>query len=58
MNVPRPEFPNPQFERTNWLCLNGEWDFIIDNERNSEEKGYVSKEGFKQKNNSSLWSKK
>ncbi len=49
MNVPRPEFPNPQFERENWMCLNGEWDFIIDNERSGEEKGYVSKEGFKQK---------
>lgn len=28
--IPRSEFPNPQFERKNWLCLNGEWDFRID----------------------------
>ena len=30
MNIPRPEFPNPQFERKNWLCLNGQWDFEFD----------------------------
>lgn len=23
----RSEYPNPQFERSNWLNLNGEWDF-------------------------------
>lgn len=23
----RTEYPNPQFERDNWHCLNGEWDF-------------------------------
>jgi beta-galactosidase/beta-glucuronidase len=28
--VPRPEFPEPQFERTDWLTLNGEWQFAFD----------------------------
>lgn len=28
--IPRPEFPNPQFERENWLNLNGEWMFEMD----------------------------
>lgn len=28
--IPRPEFPNPQFERKNWINLNGEWDFEFD----------------------------
>jgi len=28
--VPRPEFPNPQFERENWLNLNGRWMFEMD----------------------------
>jgi beta-galactosidase/beta-glucuronidase len=28
--VPRPEFPEPQFERTDWLTLNGEWQFGFD----------------------------
>ena len=49
MNIPRPEYPNPQFERENWLNLNGEWDFIIDNECSGEAKGYVNKDGFDQK---------
>jgi beta-galactosidase/beta-glucuronidase len=30
MNIPRPEYPRPQFARTDWLCLNGEWEFEID----------------------------
>jgi succinyl-diaminopimelate desuccinylase len=30
MNIPRPEYPNPQFERKNWVNLNGEWEFEID----------------------------
>lgn len=30
MSLPRPEYPRPQFVRTNWLCLNGEWEFEID----------------------------
>ena len=28
--VPRPEFPQPQFERADWLTLNGEWQFGFD----------------------------
>ena len=23
--IPRPEYPRPQFERTDWINLNGEW---------------------------------
>ncbi|HNT37336.1 MAG TPA: beta-galactosidase, partial [bacterium] len=30
MNIPRPEYPRPQFVRSEWLCLNGEWEFEID----------------------------
>ena len=30
MSIPRSEYPNPQFERKNWLNLNGEWDFEFD----------------------------
>ncbi len=28
--VPRPEYPRPQFVRSDWLCLNGDWQFEID----------------------------
>ena len=30
MTIPRPEYPRPQFVRSDWLCLNGEWEFEID----------------------------
>lgn len=30
MNIPRAEHPKPQFERANWLNLNGVWQFEID----------------------------
>lgn len=30
MNIPRPEYPRPQFVRNDWVNLNGEWDFEID----------------------------
>ena len=28
--IPRPEHPNPQWERKNWKNLNGKWQFEID----------------------------
>ena len=31
MNIPRSEHPKPQFQRDNWINLNGEWAFEIDN---------------------------
>jgi len=30
MNIPRPEHPNPQWERTSWKNLNGIWEFEFD----------------------------
>ncbi|MCL2579495.1 MAG: glycoside hydrolase family 2 [Oscillospiraceae bacterium] len=30
MQLPRPEYPRPQFVREDWLCLNGRWDFAFD----------------------------
>lgn len=26
--IPFPEYPRPQLERNQWLCLNGRWDYI------------------------------
>ena len=31
--IPRPEHPNPQMVRTEWLNLNGSWDFEMDFEK-------------------------
>ena len=30
MTVPRSEYPRPDFRRAEWLCLNGQWDFSIE----------------------------
>jgi len=39
MSIPRPEYPRPQFVRSDWLCLNGEWEFEIDNGDSGLERG-------------------
>lgn len=44
VQIPRKEYPRPQFERENWLNLNGEWAFEIDNGRSGEARG-LCKEG-------------
>ncbi len=33
MSIPRPEYPRPQFQRKDWLNLNGQWDFSFDDDR-------------------------
>ncbi|HHW49556.1 MAG TPA: hypothetical protein GXX14_13220, partial [Clostridiaceae bacterium] len=38
--IPRPEFPRPDFERQEWLNLNGEWDFEFDDENIGEKDGW------------------
>ena len=42
----RPEHPQPQFERKNWLCLNGEWDFEIDYTVSGRERKFYKKDDF------------
>jgi len=44
MNVPRPEYPRPQFVRDEWLCLNGPWQFEIDPSDSGLERGLVNRE--------------
>jgi beta-galactosidase/beta-glucuronidase len=39
--LPRPEHPRPQFERDDWLNLNGEWDFEVDQGDSGFERGLV-----------------
>ena len=36
----RKEYPRPQLVRENWLCLNGQWEFEIDDARVGEWKKY------------------
>ncbi len=44
MIVPRPEYPRPQFVRSDWLCLNGEWQFEIDSGDSGKERGLIGRE--------------
>ena len=37
--IPRPEYPNPQFARADWINLNGTWEFEIDQSRSGEARG-------------------
>ncbi len=39
-NIPRAEYPRPNLVREDWLCLNGEWDFEIDNAQVGYHKDY------------------
>ena len=49
MNVPRQEHPNPQFERKNWLNLNGEWDFEFDFGKSKLASGILQREKWEKK---------
>ena len=37
--IPRPEFPEPQFARAEWINLNGEWEFEKDPGNSGEARG-------------------
>ncbi len=49
MQIPRPEYPNPIKERSNWLNLNGEWDFAFDENQVGEAKRYFERESLDRK---------
>lgn len=41
-SIPRPEYPRPQFERSSWLNLNGEWNFDFDDQNSGlQERWFV-----------------
>ena len=42
--LPRPEYPRPQFVRSDWLCLNGEWQFEIDPGDSGLDRGLLNRE--------------
>lgn len=44
MSVPRPEYPRPQFVRSEWLNLNGEWQFEADYGDSGLERGLKDRE--------------
>ncbi len=45
-NVPRPEYPRPQFERSAWINLNGEWTYSFDFGKSGYDKSWMNKDKF------------
>jgi len=41
--VPRPEYPRPQLVRRDWLCLNGRWQFEIDQGDSGLDRGLLTR---------------
>ena len=46
--IPRPEHPRPQFERAEWLSLNGAWTFEFDHGKSGRQQGWAQSRGFAQ----------
>ena len=46
---PRAEYPRPQFERADWVNLNGEWSFTLDLANTGHERDYYNSKGFDQR---------
>ena len=44
--VPRAEYPRPQFERADWVNLNGEWSYTLDPVKTGWERGLKDSRGF------------
>ena len=46
---PRAEYPRPQFERADWVNLNGEWSFTLDLADTGHERDFYNSKGFDSK---------
>jgi len=44
--IPRPEYPCPQFERSEWINLNGKWTFTLDPGKSGGQRGFQQSTGF------------
>ena len=44
--VPRAEYPRPQFERADWVNLNGEWSFALDLSASGRDRNFYESKGF------------
>lgn len=45
-SAPRPEYPRPQFERNDWVNLNGTWTFCFDFANTGKDRKYQNKDNF------------
>ena len=44
--LPRAEYPRPQFQRQQWQNLNGTWSYTFDFSRTGDQRGYPDSKGF------------
>lgn len=49
IDIPRKEYPRPQFERQEWVNLNGEWDYTFDFGNSGIEQGFPKATFFRGK---------
>ena len=49
INIPRAEYPRPQFKRQDWLTLNGEWEYETDRAVSGEARGLEKAESFSER---------
>src|SRR5512132_1682571 len=40
--IPRPEYPQPQFQREQWVSLNGRWEFDFDDRNTGIAEGWTA----------------
>lgn len=46
-NIPRPEYPRPQLVRSEWVNLNGTWDFEIDHSCSGKDRAFEKRDALK-----------
>ena len=46
VDIPRSEYPRPQFERADWVNLNGTWSYSFDFGQTGTDKGWRNSKGF------------
>lgn len=44
--IPRAEYPRPQFERTDWMNLNGQWSYTFDFGKSGMNRHFYESKGF------------
>jgi beta-galactosidase/beta-glucuronidase len=50
-SIPRPEYPRPQFQREEWINLNGIWTFSFDPGKSGMQRGLQQSNGFERQIN-------
>ncbi len=48
-DTPRPEYPRPQFERAEWINLNGTWSYTFDFSKSGVDRNFQNSQGFNDK---------